>query len=183
MTSTFKIKKLFSITLGSFNIRSLALYSLFMGSVFLTNAANALALGQQAPDFTLKSMAGKNLNLAEQRGNIIVINFWASWCGPCRKEMPVLQKFYNKYQDLGVSVWGVNVEQENQAGRDFLADLDLKFPILFDDTNTISEKYQVEAMPTTVIIDRDGLVRYAFKGYKPGYEKKYAKAIKQLIRE
>ncbi|GAW95796.1 MULTISPECIES: TlpA family protein disulfide reductase [Colwellia] len=157
--------------------------SLLVGFLLITTNVNALELGKLAPDFTLKSMAGINLNLTEQRGKIIVINFWASWCGPCRKEMPVLQKFYEKYQDLGVSVWGINVEQENQAGRDFLADLNLTFPILFDDTNTISASYQVEAMPTTIIIDRDGVVRYAFKGYKPGYEKKYAKAIKKLIRE
>jgi peroxiredoxin len=157
--------------------------SLLTSFFFIATSVNALELGQPAPDFTLKSMAGTNLKLTEQRGNIIVINFWASWCGPCRKEMPVLQKFYDKYQDLGVSVWGVNVEQENQAGRDFLADLNLSFPILFDASNTISAMYQVEAMPTTIIVDRDGVVRYAFKGYKPGYEKKYAKAIKKLIRE
>ena len=163
--------------------KALLTKSLLASFFFIATSASALELGQVAPDFTLKSMAGTNLNLAEQRGKIIVINFWASWCGPCRKEMPVLQKFYEKYQDLGVSVWGVNVEQENQAGRDFLADLKLTFPILFDETNTISANYQVEAMPTTIIIDRDGVVRYAFQGYKPGYEKKYAKAIKKLIRE
>tara|TARA_B100000809_G_C15122524_1_gene524905 strand:+ start:945 stop:1451 length:507 start_codon:yes stop_codon:yes gene_type:complete len=157
--------------------------SLLVSFLFIATSVNALEIGQLAPDFTLKSMAGANLKLTEQRGNIIVINFWASWCGPCRKEMPVLQDFYDKYQSLGVSVWGVNVEQENQAGRDFLADLNLSFPILFDASNTISAMYQVEAMPTTIIVDRDGLVRYAFKGYKPGYEKKYAKAIKKLIRE
>lgn len=156
----------------------------FVATILLLSAnVSALEIGKPAPDFTLKSMSGTNLNLTEQRGTIIVINFWASWCGPCRTEMPVLQDFYDKYQDLGVSVWGVNVEQENQAGRDFLADLNLTFPILFDASNTLSATYQVEAMPTTIIIDRDGLVRYAYKGYKPGYEKKYAKAIKKLIRE
>ena len=143
----------------------------------------ALSIGQIAPDFTLKSMQGENLRLAEQRGQIIVINFWASWCAPCRKEMPVLQTFYDKYKTLGVSVWGVNVEQENQAGRDFLSDLNVKFPVFFDTSNTISANYQVAAMPTTVIVDRSGQVRYVFRGYKDGYEKKYAKAIKTLIRE
>lgn len=155
----------------------LAMLALFTTSVF------ALELGQTAPDFTLKSTQGQNLKLSEQRGNIVVINFWASWCGPCRQEMPILEKFYTKYQDLGVDVWGVNVEQENQAGHDFLADLQLTFPIFFDQTNKISATYQVEAMPSTIIVDRDGKIRYAFKGYKKGYEKKYAKAIKQLIRE
>ena len=116
----------------------------------------ALTIGQTAPDFTLKNRQGKNLNLTEQRGSIILLNFWASWCGPCRKEMPVLQTLQDKYQDLGVSVWGVNVEQENQAGKDFLADLDLSFSIFYDQTNTLSATFQVEAMPTTVMIDRKG---------------------------
>jgi peroxiredoxin len=146
-------------------------------------AANALEIGQQAPDFTLKSIQGKNLNLTEQRGQIIVLNFWASWCGPCRQEMPELNALHQKFNPLGVSVWGVNVEQENQAGRDFLAGLSLTFPIFFDESNQISAQYQVEAMPTTVIIGRNGKVRYQFRGYKAGYEKKYAQAIKQLLRE
>lgn len=164
-------------------LKNLFTAGLLATALFISASVAAIEIGKPAPDFTLKSLTGKNLNLTEQRGKIIVINFWASWCGPCRTEMPVLQKFYEKYQDLGVSVWGVNVEQENQAGRDFLADLNLSFPILFDASNTLSETYQVEAMPTTIIVDRDGLVRYAYQGYKPGYEKKYAKAIKKLIRE
>ncbi|TYK65419.1 TlpA family protein disulfide reductase [Colwellia echini] len=161
----------------------LVLNSLLACVLFLASTANALEIGKPAPDFTLKSLTGENLKLTEQRGKIIVLNFWASWCGPCRVEMPVLQDFYVKYQDLGVSVWGVNVEQENQAGRDFLKGLELTFPILFDSSNTISDVYDVEAMPTTVIVDRDGVVRYVYQGYKAGYEKKYAKAIKKLIRE
>lgn len=154
-------------------------------AVFLSCSlsVSALDIGQVAPDFTLKSTEGKNLNLVEQRGQIIIINFWASWCGPCRKEMPMLQSLQEKYNSLGVSVWGINVEQENQAGRDFLADLELSFPIFFDSTNTISANYQVEAMPTTVIVDRSGKVRFIFQGYRNGYEQKYSKAIKQLIRE
>ncbi len=159
-----------------------AVTSFLLLFLFMTSA-QALQIGEKAPDFTLKTIQGENLNLAEQRGKIIVINFWASWCGPCRKEMPVLQQFYEKYNDLGVSVWGVNVEQENQAGRDFLKGLNLTFPILFDQTNNISATYEVKAMPSTVIIDRDGIIRYVFRGYKDGYEKKYAKAIKKLIRE
>jgi peroxiredoxin len=144
---------------------------------------HAVKVGQPAPDFTLKSMDGKNFNLTEQRGNIILINFWASWCGPCRKEMPVLQDLQEKYQDLGVQVWGINVEQENQAGKDFLVNLELSFSIFFDETNKLSETYDVQAMPTTVLVDRDGIVRFVFRGFKDGYEKKYEKAIKQLIRE
>ncbi|MBL4908520.1 MAG: TlpA family protein disulfide reductase [Alteromonadaceae bacterium] len=154
-----------------------------IAALVLSANVQALTIGEKAPDFTLKNMAGKNLNLVEQRGNIILINFWASWCAPCRKEMPALQTLHEKYQDLGFSVWGVNVEQENQAGKKFLADLKLTFPIFFDAKNTLSATYQVAAMPTSVIVDRNGVVRFIFRGYKSGYEKKYAKAIKQLIRE
>ncbi|GGP38224.1 thiol:disulfide interchange protein [Shewanella algicola] len=161
----------------------IALGALLLSVQMLSMQAHALTIGDAAPDFTLKNQQGTNLNLTEQRGEIILINFWASWCGPCRKEMPVLQKLQDKYQDLGVQVWGVNVEQQNQAGKDFLADLDLSFSIFFDQTNSLSKTYQVEAMPTTVIIDRNGKVRFVFQGYQDGYEKKYAAAIKQLIRE
>ena len=166
------------------NSQCYAFYVILMVVSTLTMSVNANEMiGNPAPDFTLKSMTGKNTNLVEQRGNIIVLNFWASWCGPCRKEMPILQKLHDKYTDLGVQVWGINVEQENQAGRDFIKGINVDFPIFFDESNTLSATYQVEAMPTTVIVDRNGAIRYVFRGYKDGYEKKYAKAIKKLIRE
>ncbi len=163
--------------------RSLFVATLFSLVTLMSTTSQALSLGDDAPDFTLKTMSGNNLNLNEQRGNIIVINFWASWCGPCRTEMPILQEFHDQYEDLGVAVWGVNVEQENQAGLDYIKELGVDFPIFFDASNQISAAYNVEAMPTTVIIDRHGKVRSVFRGYQKGYEKKYAKVIKQLIRE
>ncbi len=163
--------------------RSIFVATLFSLVTLMSTTSQALSLGDDAPDFTLKTMSGNNLNLNEQRGNIIVINFWASWCGPCRTEMPILQEFHDQYEDLGVAVWGVNVEQENQAGLDYIKELGVDFPIFFDASNQISAAYNVEAMPTTVIIDRHGKVRSVFRGYQKGYEKKYAKVIKQLIRE
>jgi len=178
-----KWKHQLPITKVSLYINKIYKHLSLIALVIFSCNAQALTIGDKAPDFTLKSIAGKNLNLKEQRGNIILINFWASWCGPCRKEMPALQVLQEKYQDLGFSVWGINVEQENQAGKRFLADLTLTFPIFFDAKNTLSATYQVAAMPTSVIIDRNGIVRFIFRGYKSGYEHKYAKAIKQLIRE
>ena len=126
-----------------FLIKSWRRSLLVMLAFFISMNVHGVTIGQPAPEFTLKDMQGKNFNLTEQRGNIILINFWASWCGPCRKEMPVLQELQDKYQDLGVQVWGINVEQENQAGKDFLANLDLSFSIFFDETNKLSETYSL----------------------------------------
>lgn len=147
-----------------------------MGMAATTQAATA-------PDFTLKARDGNNLRLAEQRGDIVLINFWASWCGPCIQEMPQLDKLAQKYQPLGVQVWGVNVENDTSAANAYLNKVNVEFPILFDLDNSVSKAYRVEAMPTTVILDKNGTVRSVHRGYKPGFEKKYEDEIKGLLRE
>ncbi len=136
-----------------------------------------------APDFTLKALDGKNLKLSEMRGNVILLNFWASWCAPCRLEMPLLNDMHNKYKDLGFTVLGVNVEEDTNMPRRYIADRPVDFPILLDKTNQVSKLYKVIAMPTSVVIDRDGNMRYLHQGYQPGDEKKYKKMIKKLLRE
>ncbi|KUM54585.1 TlpA family protein disulfide reductase [Rheinheimera sp. EpRS3] len=151
--------------------------------LLLALGLSATVQAQTAPDFTLKALDGNNLRLAEQRGDIMLINFWASWCGPCIQEMPALDKLAQKYQMLGVQVWGVNVESDNSAAKAYLSKVQVAFPILFDVDNSVSKDYRVEAMPTTVILDKDGKVRSVHRGYKPGYEKKYEDDIKGLLRE
>lgn len=146
-------------------------------------ALAATEMNTAAPDFTLKSQSGKNLKLSEYAGNVVLLNFWASWCGPCRLEMPLLNDLHNKYAALGFVVLGVNVEEQTDKARSYLADIPVDFPILFDDKNVVSKLYDVVAMPTTVMIDRNGNMRYLHKGYKPGDENKYKKMVKKLIRE
>ncbi len=136
-----------------------------------------------APDFTLKTMDGRNMKLSELAGNVVMINFWASWCAPCRVEMPKLNDLYNKYKDLGFVLLGVNVEQQEKPPRNFLQKRPVDFPILLDKGNDVSKLYHVIAMPTTVLVDRSGNMRYIHQGYKEGDEKKYKKMIKKLLRE
>lgn len=136
-----------------------------------------------APDFTLPSLSGSNVRLNELKGDVILLNFWASWCGPCRTEMPLLDKLHNKYKAIGFTVLGVNVEENSEAAKGFLKENTVSFPILWDAKNEVSKKYSVAAMPTTVMIDRDGQVRYIHKGYSDGDEKVYKKVIKKLVRE
>lgn len=151
--------------------------------IALLNPVQSAPLNQPAPDFTLKSLSGKNLKLSEQAGNVVMLNFWASWCGPCRKEMPLLNELHNKYEPLGFVILGVNVEQELKLAKAFLKETPVDFPILFDSGNQVSQAYEVIAMPTTVLIDRAGKVRYLHKGYKAGDENKYRKMVKKLVRE
>ena len=97
--------------------------------------------------------------------------------------MPQLDKLAQKYQPLGVQVWGVNVENDPSAANAYLNKVNVEFPILFDLDNSVSKAYRVEAMPTTVILDKNGTVRSVHRGYKPGFEKKYEDEIKGLLRE
>ncbi len=152
-------------------------------SLLTAGSALALDVGGAAPDFTLKSRSGENIKLSELRGEVVMVNFWASWCAPCRQEMPLLEELHERYSDLGFTLLGVNVEEDSSAALDMLKEIPVTFPVLFDNRNTVSKLYNVVAMPTTVILDRDGTVRYVHKGFLPGYEDEYRQQVKELIRE
>jgi peroxiredoxin len=157
----------------------------------LVTAALSLCAGQAlaantsgpAPDFTLKSQTGENIKLSELRGQVVMINFWASWCGPCRQEMPLLDQIYQHYEPMGFTLLGVNVEEDSTAANKVLKEIPVSFPVLFDNKSQVSESYKVRAMPSTVLIDRDGKMRYLHEGYRPGYEDEYQQQVRELIRE
>jgi len=149
----------------------------------MTAAAATLQTGAPAPAFQLNSNAGKPLALADFRGQIVLLNFWASWCGPCRQEMPILEQLNRQYHGKGVTLLGVNVEPDSAAAVAWLKATPVTFPILFDTESKVSSLYEVAGMPNTVIIDRKGLVRYIHRGYSAGAENDYLNQIRALIRE
>ncbi len=149
----------------------------------LTPYAAAEVIQGKAPDFTLKSQSGDNLKLSELRGKVVLINFWASWCGPCRQEMPALDQLYQRYRSLDFTVLGVNVEENADAAKALLKDIPVTFPILFDSANNVSKLYKVSGMPSTILVDRDGNMRYLYMGYQRGYEQEYQNQVRALIRE
>jgi len=161
--------------------------NIVLGFAFSIFAASSLAssdlTGQSAPDFALKSSSGKNLRLSEYRGDVVMVNFWATWCGPCRQEMPLLDELYSRYQRVGFSLLGVNIDDNSSKAMNMVSELDISFPVLFDVRKEVSKLYAVEAMPVTVLIDREGTVRYVHHGYKPGFENKYLDQIRSLLRE
>jgi peroxiredoxin len=151
----------------------------------LTVALPALAIpsGSPAPAFTLASSSGGQVSLAQYKGQVVMINFWASWCGPCRQEMPLLESIYKKYNRMGFTLIGVNVEPDSQAANEWLKQTPVSFPILYDKDSQVSKLYDVAGMPSTVLIDRSGKLRMLHRGYKPGDENEYLDRIRTLIRE
>ena len=146
-------------------------------------SATANELSGVAPGFDLVDRDGNRVALADLQGEVVMVNFWATWCGPCREEMPHLEALYQRYSDLGFTLLGVNVEEDSSGADEFLAETPVSFPILFDPENAVSKLYNVVAMPSTVLIDRSGNMRFIHHGYKPGYENDYQSQIRALLRE
>ena len=157
---------------------------LFAGCLLAAQLAlsSPLTLMSAAPDFTLRTIAGPNLRLQEQRGRVVLINFWATWCGPCQQEMPQLNKLYEKYHAAGFVLLGVNVDDDVKHASDVAARLGLKFPVLLDTDKATSHLYDLVTMPSTILIYRDGKVRYIHKGYLAGVENDYDKQIRELLK-
>ena len=143
----------------------------------------AVSPSAPAPDFTLRRLDGPNLRLQEQRGQVVLVNFWATWCGPCRQEMPHLNRLYEKYRPSGFVLLGVNIDDDAKAAADLAARLGLKFPVLLDTDKHVSRLYDMSAMPATVLIDRDGRARFLHRGYRDGMEQTYEQQIRALLKE
>ncbi len=117
------------------------------------------SVGNVAPDFTLTDMHGQKVSLSQFRGKVVVLNFWATWCPPCREEMPSMERLYRKYQDKGLVMLAVNVEENGkQAVENFLQKNPHSFPILLDSENVAQNGYGVFRFPESFIIDRNGVV-------------------------
>jgi peroxiredoxin len=151
-------------------------------AVVAASASSAIAPATTAPDFTLHAMGGPNLRLQEQRGRVVMVNFWATWCAPCRQEMPHLNRLYEKYRGAGFVLLGVNVDEDTGKAAEVAAKLGVTFPVLLDTQKSVSKLYDVSTMPSTMLIDRDGKVRYVHRGYLAGYEDNYEKQIRELLK-
>lgn len=122
-------------------------------------------VGYPAPDFTLTDFDGNTVKLSELKGKPVVLNFWASWCGPCKQEMPDLQAIYDQYKDQAV-FYGVNLTMQDSEdkARQFVKEMGLTFPMLLDKTGEPSQEYRIFTVPTTYAIDRDGVIMEIRRG-------------------
>jgi peroxiredoxin len=151
------------------------------GSLTVTSLVGASA--SMAPAFSLPSRSGDTVALAQLKGKVVMLNFWASWCGPCRQEMPLLEQMHKRYSSLGFTLVGVNVDANSKDAEEWLGKTPVTFPVLFDRESKVSKMYDVSAMPSTVFIDRQGNVRYLHRGYKAGDEGEYLNQIRALLKE
>jgi len=138
--------------------------------------------GFLAPDFTLELLGGGQVTLSELRGKGVVINLWASWCPPCRAEMPAIQRVYEKTRGRGLEVLAVNTtfQDSERAAADFIQELGLTFPVPLDRSGTVSRQYQLRALPSTFFVDREGIIRKVIIG-GPMSEATIQTAVEEIL--
>ena len=165
--------------------------TVLLGALGLTlGAAAVLAseppyalLGQAAPDFALHAAAGDNVRLSEHRGEVVVLNFWSSRCTSCRTQLAALNRSFDTYRSAGLSVYGVGVDDDPVQARDFARTAGVEFTLLLDPAKAVSRSYQVDNLPMTVLIDRNGTVRYVLRDYSKESSTLYLQQLRTLLNE
>lgn len=159
------------------HVRGLLLAALVAGA-----GAPAVA-AEQAPDFLIH---GRNIDqptmLSEHRGKVVYIDFWASWCGPCRQSFPWMNELHAKYADQGLLIVAVNLDDERDKALRFLDNIPAQFPIVFHPEDHLPELYDVQAMPSSYLVDRRGRIIHRELGFKPGEQERLERLIARILR-
>ena len=139
-------------------------------------------VGTQAPAFAMDSaVGGTKIKMDAMAGKVVIVDFWATWCEPCKKSFPKLQELNVKYKASGLEIVGISEDDENTGVKDFGSTYGAKFPIGWDNGKTIAGKWQPKSMPATFIVDKKGVVRFVHLGYHDGEEAEIEKEVKGLL--
>lgn len=122
-------------------------------------ASQGISVGNRARDFTLESLDGGKVSLSDYKDQVVLVNLWATWCPPCRAEIPDLEAAYRAHKDEGFVVLGVNVEESAQAIEPFVADLDMTYPVLLDERGQVMNDYRALGLPISLLVDREGVIQ------------------------
>ncbi len=147
----------------------------------LSNPPSNHQVGKKAPEFSLPATNGETVALQSFRGKVVLLNFWATWCGPCREELPELARVQEKYRRRGLAIIAVTVDNELENVRGFLKKYDLKLQALWDKRKKVAGTYGVEKMPSSYLIDRNGVVRFIHRGYNADELKRIENEIDELL--
>ena len=141
----------------------------------------AAMVGEIAPAFSLPSLHGEAIALGRFEGKITLVNFWASWCVPCRDELPALQTLYEKYRDQDFEIIGINIDKQKRNAQTSVERYGLSYTILLDPDSTIIRRYKGQSMPSSYLMDGQGVIREVFRGFSRQKFSKMDTAIKQLL--
>lgn len=137
-------------------------------------------LGKPAPDFTLETVSGQaTLSLKDYRGKVVLVDFWASWCAPCKKSLPELQKIDQEYEDL--RILAINIDDQKKNALKFMKKINLDMTVLFDEEKEVAEIFNLSEMPSAVLIDQEGVVRQVFPGYTKNKLGEFKQAIEKYL--
>ena len=128
-------------------VKWLLAYLTFVSGVAL--AAPEDLISKPSSDFALRSLSGDNLRLSEQLGEVVILNFWATWCGPCRQEMPLLDEIYVKYRRAGLVLLSINIDEQSAAAAEMAKTLGVSYPVLLDVRNEVAKAYEIGTLPVT----------------------------------
>lgn len=148
--------------------------------LFIACSASAAEVGQAAPDFELPGRANA-VKLSDYKGKTVYLDFWASWCGPCKQSFPWMNDMQARYGAKGLRVVGINLDQKSDDAKAFLTDTPASFDVAFDQSGKIPKNYAIKGMPTSVLIGPDGKVISTHSGFKPEQKAELEKQIKQAL--
>jgi thiol-disulfide isomerase/thioredoxin len=147
-------------------------------ALLVASTGAALSAGDDPPPIDMPDQHGEKVDLEELQGKVVLVDFWASWCGPCKQEMPVLEALHKKYADRGLVIVGVNIDTSAKKMRSFLKGAPASFRIVHDPKITIAQRYEPPIMPSSYFIGRDGKLRYVHEGFR----KKDAEGIEAKVK-
>ncbi|MGB5812669.1 MAG: TlpA disulfide reductase family protein [Polyangiales bacterium] len=162
---------------------SKALVSLCLACVLTASPVLALAPGDKPPPIDLPDQRGERVNLDQLRGKVVLIDFWASWCGPCRQEMPLLEALHRKYGSQGLVIVGVNIDNQDRKMANFLKATPVTFRQVRDKKLQVASRYEPATMPSSYFIARDGRIRMVHEGFRKKDAEVLEAEIKVLLAE
>lgn len=152
-----------------------------VAGLLLCSAAQAADIGKEAPVFTLQQKGGEALSLTQLRGRVVYLDFWASWCAPCRESFPWMNEMHAKYGKKGLRVVAVNVDSETAEAERFLAKTPAAFTVLYDPSGKIPEQYALQGMPTSYLIDAHGKVLMVHPSFKDSDRAELERRINEAL--
>ena len=156
---------------------------LLLGGGVALHAADYPLMAQAAPDFALRAFSGDNVRLSEHRGEVVLLAFWSSRCSTCSAQLAALNRTYLTYRSAGLQVYGISVEAEEPRAREFADARHVAFPMLFDPAEEVSRQYDIDRLPTLILVDRNGTIRDVQRDFSARDQALYLHELRGLLNE